>query len=542
MAGNITPYEINAGTQAPFTPSEEGPRVLQESARMVHAYSEQAGQSYERLGDELQSGLDSTAVLHGTQAMSQMQMNQQKEWHDFMNSPDAGDPQKVQAMRQKQADEVNQFQSSFSSNPLLSDKVREHFTIESSDYSKRMYEKQIGDLSTYAGIQAVGAMNEVERNAQNMAEADPLHGVQNGMQLLDGTLEAARTNPNMDFEQQAKFSEEIEKSKGALVINGALGLMDKNPQAALDELENGDYSVNGQFGKYIDARQRRTLITEANGAINRVGAQARTADELKTKEMNRDFNNTVNQSVADNVTWDTSGQPTVNPQIWKDINTLHREALLSGGRVAPDKLDSVTNYVTKLQTDMRKGIDPTTDMGTYGALWPRVETGQATVSQIQDAYTAGHLSREDTKRMIDKLNDPSRKDPMWARVYDRETNAANAAKPFILSDTSIVTPQMRQRYGEFQNHLSDLVDDARASNMSPPATRDKYFNPSNPKDYVLSPANLAPYQIGNKAGLSQATQDIKADKAVPLAAPAAPKVPRNPNESPEDYLKRVGGG
>ena len=384
MAGNIKEYEVNAGTEAPFRPDEHGAEVMAQAGRIVAERASQTGERINHAGVELQEGYDSSAILSGTKAMAQMEQDHQQQWHDFMNSDDAGDPAKVQAFRQKLDQQADDTLSNISGNGLASDRVTTHFAEQVGRYKENRFNRETADLSTYAGIQADKQLSDVMDKAHNIAESD-VDGIEPAFNLLDSSVVAMQHNPYASFEQKAKYEKEIDAKKKELIIDNGLGRIERgarlgHPEAAIDDIQNGELSEHGTYGRMLDAKQRAALLEHANGAQNGVHSDIRFKQEQGDRQVRMAAEDEEAKIMSTFTRDPATGRLRSTPTTLTEV--MANRTLMAH----PETYKATVDMVDRLQ----KNPTPATDWGIMRNLISRIGTADApSVNEIRSYVGRG---------------------------------------------------------------------------------------------------------------------------------------------------------
>jgi len=222
-----------------------------------------------------------------------------------------------------------------------------------------------------------------------------------------------------------------------------------------------------------------------------------------------------------------SDKPTMTAQSISNNDTLRPAQKLTMIGVLdrlnkPDPASVVSRDTTaSLLTDMRRDdTDPKriTDL-----------------SPVYDAFQDGKLSRADFGFLKQEFTDM--RTPEGERLGQMRGDFLRAVAPMVDKSNPLMgklDPDGRLQMYRMEQDISTKIAEYRKGGKSPY----DLFNPAKP-DFLGTPAALAPYQKSLDQSMRDVSARLRAGAGGGAGVSAAPA--RKPGESPDDYLKRIGG-
>jgi hypothetical protein len=521
-------------------PTETGVNAVVQSARRAGAAFNEAADAVHTVGDQnarmLSSSIRSAGavavdymehreVSHGAAAYAGLNDQLTQKWNDAVKNADPNDPEVAQRFRENVLEpELEKFGQSF-----FTEGAQKWAETRVQSLRNHMYEKTSADMGTLAA-QSVTQNVHATRNAlSNTAMTDP-SSVPHLLEGIEGTVGAmVDSSPNLKGVAAAKARGELtEHMREEIVKAGAIGAIQKsgNPERTAEEW-------GAKYPQYISGSDLKALSANARQQLRAARTDAAYADHLAKVEA-QDRSNQVEDGYLKKL---YSG----DPKVQSEVST---KAIVNDPNMTPATKERMINVVER---EMKPETAAATSNGNYIGILGDIRSGKINdVDPIYKARQDGKLNRADFNQAIKDFNDF--RSPEGQRVGRAEEEFLAAVKPLI--DKS--NPMMGKVDQDGPLNVYRLRQDIRAKIEQYRKEGKDWsvlFNPASP-EFLGKPEAMSAYQ----KPLSQSISDMAkrlggtgtAPAPGPSGAPAASTAPaparptRKPDETPAQYLKRVG--
>ena len=502
---NVTPQEIEQRLNT--APVREGIFNLERGANRVQEDYAKAGRSIGQLGvvaneldDKIKKYQTSQELIHGTAAMTNLELKQTQAWHDFLQTPDALNPENQQAFREQQNKELEDFAGTFKT-----DDAQLHFAEVIGRYQESRANREMADIANLSAAHTVGAITATGIQAQHLAYAD-VDGLDRANALLDSAHQGVMVDPNVPAEVKAKIDNEFQKLRANNAIAAARGMIDRDQtpdkaQAIADVAKR--FAPGTPDGKDLSTEQYEAIQSAAKAEAQMQHQQAeikRTNDE-RVARANYD---TASTNLILNPPVDAAGH--FDPTAYaKQLSTLAEIRTPDGGRVMTQgEAQSLVHY----QEFLSSGIQKATTQGTMDTLLQNAAKGvlptKTQILQMMSETRPGmpHLDRGDGEFMLNQI---------------KSVTASDDAKVIAAGVKQAASTIMTQVYGPTgsTNQYTPGGDAAVTKfktwfypelrrQMAAGHTLDELLNPKSPL-YMLAPDRLLQFKTTDDDVLNAAT-------------------------------------
>lgn len=462
---------------------------------------------------------------HGAATLLKVQLAKTQEWNELVNRSDPNDPTIGEKFRESTAALLDDLAPAFTTK-----RSQAWYEDQKAGLLKHFGDATVADQAALAGVAAKQNAEEAHVAATNIAELDP-SSVPMLIKNVDGML--STFTAHMDGVQGASVRSTLGPAmKKGIVAAAFKGMVNRNPQAALEALDKG-------YGnEYLDSADRDKLRTDAEQGIRtaRVEASAAAVEARRVQKeaIDKDF------AVLTASTLQPDGS-TVYP---KDFPKQLQKLAEAGAE--PGRVSAALNAYQQSVQDAVEGTYRTTDKPTFNSLYSRVGKAASdpealTDTRINLAYK--QLSPKDRALLLSMVPKAGAADSTEAHALNDMQEAARQLKPMIDKSTYMrVDPAGGARYQAFEYAAGEKFRALIASGKSPAEASRILRDPSNPEGLqamLRTPGN--PYMLTNKQSQQALTTKYSPDGGGAAAVPSFGTQDKiRPGESPADYLKRIG--
>ncbi len=407
--------------------------------------------------------------------------------------------------------------------------ARKFYEETSAHIKGQLYKTSADGQADLAGTKAVADYKTALNSISTTVLADPTSvGLQQQIhaQAINNLVATGQLPRDKAIELQTKGDQEIAQA----AVRGWTNL---NPDYAKQKL------TGGEFDKYLDADHKHMLYGEIDTAKRakdiELERQQRLADKVLQKQQTQ-TQNTFLQGINDGTT------------SAKDILNSNLEPTGGGSK---EQFLQILKRANESEEKLK------TDPGTMIALMQRIHLPDGDPKKLVDEnelndYFGKGLSFHDLNSLRDEMQGKQTEagkieSEMKKQVFEIAKGKLTKSNPL----TGLRDPVGDEQLAKWQSAFFEEYKQRRAKGESARELLDpsssKYLG-SNISQYVRSqqqimrdlvPRRSAPEQTLSGNPATPNTQSAGADQApVRYQAPKSAPVPRLPNESPEDYLKR----
>lgn len=380
-----------------------------------------------------------------------------------------------------------------------------------------MFTKTAADQATLAGEAQVQNMTTVMNQGSDTVMSDPA-SFQSVMGMQDMALEGA-VRTGLPRTKALELQTHMHKQTAQAMLMGIAA--NAGPDQAQAEMDSGKVDA------YLDAGDKATLQTHFD-TLRKAQTEQQKSDAAELRRQQQEqFKSAASEVTATTIGPD--GQLTVPPDYYENVAKL---------RLLPGQDDGTVRAMLdlgrSLTRELAEGTPSHDDPVTFDNFQQRIgipagQPGALTTAEVLRARAASNLSDKSFTLFKDAaLN--SAKDPQAAQHNREFAQLATGFKGYIGQVGpfgNFLNPIGGQRYMEFSMAARQIFDQGTASGKSLPQIE---------ADII----KIVPkYQVNNQDAANMMQGAIlNGLKPQPQIVPATP---RNPGESPADYLKRIKG-
>jgi hypothetical protein len=299
---NIRTYDSPIGTErAPFAPSDRAVGAAEETGNVEMRFgreaTEQLKQGFGELGRNVQQTADQIDQVEaqreirvGATMTAQTYQQLLAGWNQTAKNADVNDPNVANDYMQNTVEPaLDKLQETFQTT-----KGQEWAQEQSAQIRRSIYEHSNADMVTMGGMAAQQNLKTTVDALSNTVRSDPTT-LDHTFDLLNHSIDGiVSSNPNLSPSQVEQLRTQLTtEARKTLAQSAYLGSVDKNPQAALADLNNGKYDqfING-------AMDRNFWQGEAQRAIDQKNAQLRGQVSMSVENSLSEIEHTGNASGA----------------------------------------------------------------------------------------------------------------------------------------------------------------------------------------------------------------------------------------------------
>lgn len=531
-------------------PQEGGIEAQVQAGRRIGQFYGQEGADIaaqvREQGEAAQRHITTSQMSHGMATYAAGLDTLSQEWAEFAKNSDPHDPTvRARFMAERVQPWIQQWSEGYST-----EEGQKWAADRAEAFTMHFNERTAADMSTLAGVAAVQDHIQTVDSLSSAA-----HNDFSAMDMALGThgaaLTAATSNANLSVEGAARVNEELgTKGKAQIVMAAFRGAIERgagstdDPDTAmtkLDALIDNDPHV----AQYLDETERnelhsyaRDLVNARRSDVSRQNAEQDKADKLAYDAAKAKLEGSMFTRAADGTY-----------QIHPPPNAASQLAALSempGAKFDADGVHSLQEGIVKASKDEAQGVDNARDPSTYN--WFVQHAGQFTKTDVDNAFNAGKIPRDDWQTFRDQAKDGSGRDSEQAKAYEylnsylsKYSRAFGAAAS---ADDPNAPPQgdpdAELRYGAFtlaaRRTLDSAMQQAAGKDWHPIV--DAMFDQGRPHSFVN---NISTFQHGSIQAVARGW-DQGSGVAPPTAGVQPTVNPQAAGESRAAYLARIANG
>lgn len=572
MPGNIVEYNNPIDG---LRPSEQGVQAAVQAGRRIgvfyHQEGEDIGGGVSELGKQYEDQVTRQQLSHGLAVQSQMWSNLSDDWNTTAKSADVNDASVGQKWRESTMEPAlanwqKQFTTTQGQTYAAEEtaRMRQHFT-----------EVTHADMSSLAGIASVQNLQTMADQYKSTAFSDP-----SSTDTILGALDkgfrtaVAAHGANMTADEAARVTGlPLTEAKSAVVKSAIEGWIESGPAgiAKARELLN-----SGKYGEYIgnptELLQKATAVEERNASMQRSQAEwTEHTDKLQAEDSGSQIFNDISATIR------AGGQPTPQ-QIkaaydWSNHDTGHGT---SWGALLPGRNDALQSILDRSITDASamkfQTSNPKIAEGFYSrALLASTDPKALTQQEVDKALTVDHsISPDDHARLTAEITERNKPNSDMSKALKMLDDKLSLSMRPLLTRSPPLTadgspnilgggnhdPMGDVAWGEARREAHETFEAWVRSGQSPMEAQEIMTNPTNNRNFMARlPYFKAAVASGDALGYFGKNPFPAAMDQVTGQAPGGggnvapgpdlhyqgPGAQRKTGETPEAYLKRVGG-
>jgi len=406
------------------------PGIISMAARRVEVAGDESGAAIQRGLGAVANGVQSvethvaqneTSKLAADFATAQAQLT--AEWNDTVRKADPNDHELADRfMNERVGPTLDKL-----GDGLLTTQANEMYTKAVAGLKADMFVKATADQSNLAGAAAVANLDKVKNQLSNLVRDDPT-SYQGAQVMAKSVIEGLVQAYGLPREKAIALAADV---NGQIAKSAAIGMADRNPDAAKQAIDRGDFS------DYIDGTEAKTLSAYADEQ-SRAQLTAQKSAEAEQKKQNVEAVHAAsNQILAGMIQPDgTLKVPVDAPMAAVKLSQMPD--------ADPGEVRSTINMIERVTRDNSEGKNIQTDPHIYEdfsqrMLAPSSDPRALSQREVIAARAAGMMSDRDFSfftRGIDELHkDPAKRDA------DRAFNAFLQSQKQAFTQRNFLTGQ-----------------------------------------------------------------------------------------------------
>lgn len=350
----IAQYEAPQGLG--LRPTETGVQATAGAARRLQADYNEAAAATERLGSQIGEDIrlggkialehmDAQQISQGAVAYAGLTADIMKKWDDRVKS---ADPNDSTLARKFIAEEVEPQLQEFKDKGFYTENGQKWAEAHVEQLRTHMFHKTSADMATLAG-EAAKVNYRQSTNAMASAVARDPSSLDFMLKTYESTIGSSiDANPNLTGTAAAKVKTELlQAGKEAIVKAAIFGMIEKNPNINLDEIEQ-------KYGEFVSGPEMRQFAKAAASQARVDTLRQRQADIAQKQLDVAAVHQRANEVMTKNVSIDpVTNRPIINPRFFKDAIEIAKMPNAPDGlaRTLIDWGESQMNKETKIFTD-----------------------------------------------------------------------------------------------------------------------------------------------------------------------------------------------
>jgi hypothetical protein len=481
-------------------------------------------------------------VSKGAAASAQLFSDLTEQWDATVKKADPNDPAVAAKFRETVLEpKLQEFSGAYSQTGHGQRWTESHVAT----MRQHFFQKTAADMSTLAGEAVVVNGRQLANASSNTALRSPdFHTVDYLLGQVDGSVAAiVDSSPNLKGAGASRARTQlVEQISEKIVKSGALGAIQKS---ADPEQTAKDYAA--RYPKYVNGEEAQQFAKAATYYKRLNDSEGRAARVQADYESKVDFNKKINALEVATMPENAGDPPRLPNDYWAKLRELstHPGAALEPGRLKT----MVTNGETiTARLDKPEPLARVSHAATVQLL-NDIRDGKITDTKpIYDRFGKGDLSNGDMNFVLKAFTDM--RSPEGQRLSQGVSELVKAVKPSIDKSNPIMGRLDQDgplNLYRFEVDLNRKIAEYRKANKDP----HDLLDPSKP-DFFGRPETLQSYQKPLTQSAADTARRLTGRPSVNLTGdgsvvtgvettnipPKAP--PRNPGESADAYLARIG--
>lgn len=494
-----------------------------EIAADIEATGRRFGSAVQSVGDVAIKAIEHQEISHGAAGFASLAQSKTQEWNDIVKTADPNDPTLARKFVEENLEpDLEKFRSSF-----LTEGGQRWVESHVDQLRQHMFRTTSADMSRLAGDAVVVNQHRTINALSNTVRADP-----SSMDFSLQTLESATngvigSSPNISPTDASRVRMQVlQKGKEDIIKSAALGYIEKTGTVP-------PWTTDEKYAPYINGAELKQLAQAAR-YYQRLGeSENRAARVQRDYEAKVDFNGKINKLEVDTMPQNVGDEPTLPKDYWQRLRALgtHPGAAFEPGRLKTmvTNGEAITSRLNKPEPLARVSHDTTVDL--LKRIRASDDSRLTDNGPIYDAYQNGELTNADFNFLTREF--VNMRSPDGLRLAQRKDEFLKSVTPSI--DKS--NPLMGKIDQDGKSNVYRLmVDVERKMEEYRKAGKNPYdlLDPSKP-EFMGKPEALEPYRKPLAESMRDTARRLSGGSARPQ------RQPRKAGETPEQYLKRIGG-
>lgn len=480
------------------------------------------------VGNTVVKFMEHDEVSKGAANYAKLQAGLLQQWNDTAKKADPNDPATAAKFREEVVEPALQkYQEGF-----LTEGGQKFAESHGASLREQMFTRTAADMSSLAAIAVKNNYATTVNALSNTVRTDP-SSLSNALKTVDSTTAAlADTNPNLTPVQAAQIKSDLAlEAKKEIVKSAAIGAIAINPEAGLKKFSGAEYS------QYISGSELQQLTQQAK-AVQRAERVDENYRRTIEKQQKQDLSDAREGDYLSKL---YSGDPNQQKQV--SAKAIANDFDLT--REARQRMITIVERETKPEAAAKVSNATTSDLIRRIRLPIGDPERINDLNPVYEKLEKGELNKSDLKFVREEF--ANMRTPEGAALGTRQEEFIASVKPLIDKSNPLmgkIDQSGAQQLYNFKIDLQRKIAEYKQAGKDPYSLMD----PRSP-DYMGNPAALVPYQKDLQSSLKSTAAALR--PSVNLTAPGTtitgvqvtdlpPVKPRQPDETPEQYLKRLG--
>lgn len=470
---------------------------------------------------------DHQQISQGAPAFAGLVNAATKQWDDTVKNADPNDPTVAKKFLAGLEPDLEKFKGGF-----LTERGQAWAEAHVDQFRQHMFTKTAGDMATLAGQAAAVNQRQTVNALSNTVRGDP-SSLDFALSTYESTLTSVvASSPNLTGTTANKVHTELmQRGKEAIIKSAAFGYIEKTGEVPAWATEN-------KYSQYIDGTELKQFAQAAK-AYARMGQAEERAQREEAKRIGTDdFKAKFTDLEASTMPQKVGDRPMLPDNYWDNVRELakHPYADPAAVRSMITRGETIAGRANKPEPIAQVSHD--TSINLLQRIRATDNTRLQNTDEIYNAYYDAKLNNADFGFLMREWNDNRTADgekfgQAKGAFFKGVTGQITKSNPLM----GRVDPSGDQKLYEFEWFVNRKVEEYKKAGKNPW----DLFDPGKPQDYLGAPGVISGFQ----KTLTQSTQDTARRLSTGNAGGGTPAVkptpvPRNPGESPEQYLKRIG--
>lgn len=448
-----------------------------------------------QLGRQVDQHIASQMIGHGSAVSTALWANLTQQWNTTASKADVNDTSIGQGFREKNLDpSLANFEEQFAGAPqevqawarATADNMRSHFT-----------QKIAADEGIRAGVAVNQNIQNTQRNLSVMVSNDP-SSLTDAAKQVEMTAQAyIASHPNLTAGESARLLAGVPKLKSDLVVSAFSGMVEANPQGAIQVLARGD------MNDYLTAPQQAQLKRYAE-TVDRQQRVEREHQQAVAEKQRKDQGEKAQDGYVQNIL------------IGKPIRGYETDPLLT-----PGQRENISSFQHSHTMQLRERVDTTPHPQTYRTLLNDMfdtaadpkRANNLSVQPIRDAFKRGELNPNEEANLENRFNSMNK--PMERNFHAQMVRAQSILKGSIQYE--VLSKSAPDEAISLVNRIERDAYDRLSTVRDSGGDVNPLLDPNDTKNYLFSKAVINSYLAPSGTTLKQGAEQVRAQaKSKPI--------------------------